>query len=96
MSERARKELLERIETLLKAEDSQALQELLADSRSSDVAEVVEVLDEVARQILFDLLDPKEAGEVLEKLDEATRSEVVEDMTTEELGDIVATLPPDE
>lgn len=96
MSEKARKELLERIETLLEAEDSRALRELLADSRTSDVAEVVEVLDEVARQILFDLMDPKEAGEVLEKVDEATRSEVVEDMTTEELGDIVATLPPDE
>lgn len=96
MSEKARKELLEKIESLLESHDSVALEVLLRESRSSDVAEVVEVLDDEERQILFDLLDPKEAGEVLEKIDDATRSEVVEDLSGEELTDIVATLPPDE
>lgn len=90
------KQLLEKIEELIESQNHQELKELLNMSRSSDLAEVVEVLDEIARQILFDLLDPKEAGEVLEKIDEATRSEVVEDMTSQELGDIVSTLPPDE
>ena len=96
MSEQARKQLLEHIESLIEDQDSAALRELLSDSRSADVAEVVEVLDEVARQILFDLLDPKEAGEVLEKIDDATRSEMVDELTSDELTDIVATLPPDE
>jgi magnesium transporter len=96
MSEEARKQLLERIEQLIEEQDFQELRQLLADSRSSDVAEVVEVVDEIARQILFDLLDPDDAGEVLEKIDDATRSEVVEDMSSDELTDIVATLPPDE
>ncbi len=95
-SEQTRKGLLDRIEELIEANDSNELRVLLSESRSSDVAEVVEVLDEIARQILFDLLDPKEAGEVLEKIDEATRSEVVEDLSNEELTEMVATLPPDE
>ncbi|MCP4710652.1 MAG: magnesium transporter [Planctomycetes bacterium] len=96
MSETARKHLLEKIEQLIEAQDFEELRQLLAASRTSDVAEVVEVLDEIARQILFDLLGAKEAGEVLEKIDEATRIEVVEDLTGKELTDIVATLPPDE
>jgi len=91
-----RKQLLDRIEHLIAKQDFEELRTLLNESRSSDVAEVVEVLDEIARQILFDLLDPRDAGEVLEKIDEATRSEVVEDLTSDELTDIVATLPPDE
>jgi magnesium transporter len=96
MSELARKQLLEQIEKLIEAKDSIVLRELLSDSRSADVAEVVEVLDEAARQILFDLLEPKEAGEVLEKIDDATRSEMVDELTGDALRDIVATLPPDE
>jgi len=95
-SELARKQLLDRIEHLMEAKDFEALRQLLSESRSSDVAEVIEVVDEIARQILFDLLDPRDAGEVLEKIDEATRSEVVEDLTSDELTDIVATMPPDE
>jgi len=96
MSQFERKELLDRIEQLIETKAFEELRQVLSESRSADVAEVVEVLDEIARQILFDLLDPKDAGEVLEKIDEATRSEVVEDLTSDELTDIVSTLPPDE
>ncbi|MBN1844910.1 MAG: magnesium transporter [Sedimentisphaerales bacterium] len=96
MSEEARRQLLDRIEQLIEEKDFEELRQLLSDSRASDVAEVVEVVDEIARQVLFDLLDPEDAGEVLEKIDEATRGEVVEDLTHKELTDIVATLPPDE
>ncbi|MBN1765515.1 MAG: magnesium transporter [Sedimentisphaerales bacterium] len=95
-TELARKQLLDRIEQLIEAKHFDELRQLLSESRSADVAEVVEVLDEIARQILFDLLDAQVAGEVLEKIDEATRIEVVEDLSSDELTDIVATLPPDE
>ena len=95
-SELRRKKLLDRIEQLIEAKDFDELRKLLSESRSADVAEVVEVLDDTERQILFDLLEARDAGEVLEKIDEATRSEVVEDLTSDELTDIVATLPPDE
>ncbi|MBI9016699.1 MAG: magnesium transporter [Phycisphaerae bacterium] len=95
-SQQSTKQLLDRIEDLIDKQHFEALKSLLEETRTSDVAEVVEVVDEVARQILFDLLGPKEAGEVLEKIDEATRNEIVEDMTSNELGEIVSTLPPDE
>jgi len=91
-----RKQLLDRIEQLIEAQEFEELRQVLSQSRSSDVAEVVEVLDEIARQILFDLLGAREAGEVLEKIDEATRSEVLEELSSDELTDMVATLPPDE
>jgi len=95
-TEQTRKQLLDHIEQLIESKDFEQLRQVLSEARSSDVADVVEVLDEIARQILFDLLDPKDAGEVLEKIDEATRSQIVEDLTNDELTDIVATLPPDE
>ena len=60
ISEAARKQLLEQIERLIEKKDFEQLRQLLAASRSADVAEAVEVLDETARQILFDLLDSKE------------------------------------
>ena len=50
-----RKEFLDRIEHLIEEQDFEELRQLLSVSRSSDVAEVVEVLDELTRQILFDL-----------------------------------------
>ena len=91
-----REELLEQTEKLIEARDFDELRRILAEARSADVAEVIEVLDDPARRVVFDLMDPKDAGEVLEKLDEATRSEMVGDLTSDELGDILETLPPDE
>lgn len=91
-----RKKLLETIKQLIESDSQTALGKVLADARSSDIAEVMEVLAEESRVVLLDLLDPKDAGEVLEKLDEATRGEVIEDLSAQELTDIVATLPPDE
>ena len=97
MAERTEQEqLLARIEGLIDSKDLDGLRAVLAESRSSDIAEVVEVLDEADRQILFDLLDPEDAGEVIEKVDEATRSEVVEGLTNDELSTMLSTLPPDE
>ena len=91
-----REQLLLQVESLIEAQQLDQLRALLAESRSADVAEVAEVLDELARQVLFDLLDPEEAGEVLDKMDDATRSEVVEELTSDELRGIVASMPPDE
>ena len=96
MPEQSSKALLAQIEKLIAEQDFDTLREVLAHARTSDVAEVVEVVDNLSRVILFDLLDAKEAGEVLEKVDDATRSEVAEELPREDLSDMVATLPPDE
>ncbi len=96
MTEQTSRKLLERVEDLLDRQDFAALRDLLSEARASDVAEVVEVVDDIARVILFDLLTPEDGGEVLEKIDEATRSEVVEDLPAKDLSNMLATLPPDE
>ncbi len=91
-----RQELQEQIEQLLERQDIDSLQAALSDARSADVAEIVEVLPEESRRLIFDALEPHEAGEVLEKIDEATRAQLVEQLPSEKLTDIVATMPPDE
>ena len=91
-----RRELQEQIKILLEAKDTTTLQLVLADTRSADVAEIVETLPEDQRQILLELLEPEEAGQVLEKIDEVTRNEVMEVLDSNTLSRIVATLPPDE
>ncbi len=94
--EQTRKRLLDRIEDLIENQELHELKTLLAESRSSDVAEVVEVVDEIARQIVFDLLDPEDAGEVLEKVDDATRNQIAQELTEKVFASIISTLPPDE
>ena len=65
------KELLEEIEPLLESEDESGLRALLCDRRSSDIAEVVELVDNDRRRLIFDVLETPIAAEVLEKVNEA-------------------------
>jgi magnesium transporter len=73
-----------------------ALRELLSDQRSSDIAEVVELVDNEQRRAIFDVMDKPTSAEVLEKVDEATRSELFELLKKEELKRIVSELDPDD
>ncbi len=68
------KQLLEQIDELIEQESQDQLQTLLIDQRSSDVAEVIELLDNEERRAVFDVLERHMAAEVLEKVDEATRA----------------------
>jgi len=90
------KQLLHQIEALLEAEDKSALRELLSDQRSSDIAEVVELVDNEQRRAIFDAMDKATSAEVLEKVDEATRAELFELLKDEELSSIVSELDPDD
>lgn len=88
--------LLKQVETLLEANDTERLRELLGDQRSSDIAEIVEILSpEECRQI-FDALDKPDAAEVFEKVDEATRWELFDLFNDEELVDLISELDPDD
>jgi Mg/Co/Ni transporter MgtE len=80
------KELLEQIEHVFESEDVSALRELLSDQRSSDIAEVVELVDNERKRAIFDAMDRPISAEVLEKVDEATRAELFELLKDEELG----------
>ena len=90
------KQLLQQIEILLEANDSQALAKLLNEQRASVLAEVVELLDNEQRRAILDVLDKPISAEVLEKVDQATRSELFEIIPNEELTTLILHLDPDD
>ncbi|MHC4496330.1 MAG: magnesium transporter, partial [Planctomycetota bacterium] len=73
-----------------------ALAELLTEKRSSDIAEIVELVDNEQRRAIFDAMDDPMSAEVLEKVDEATRAELFELLKDEELSSLVSELDPDD
>jgi magnesium transporter len=90
------KQLLQQIELLLDSGDTSALRELLSDQRSSDIAEIVELVDNKERRAIFDVMDKSMSAEVLEKVDEATRAELFELLGDKELTSLVSELDPDD
>ncbi|MHC4084252.1 MAG: magnesium transporter [Planctomycetota bacterium] len=88
--------LLQQIEFLLDTDDTHALAQLLKDKRKSDISEVVELLGNEQRRIIFDVLDKPTAAEVLEKVDEATRGQLFEMLTANEIKTIISELDLDD
>ena len=88
--------LLQQIALLLEADNTAALARLLKEQRSSHTAEIVELLDDEQRRIIFDVLDKPTAAEVLEKVDEATRGELFELLTAGEIKTIISELDLDD
>jgi len=68
--------LLQQVEILLEDGNPKKLKELLDEQRSSDIAEIVQLLDNDQRRVIFDVLERAVSAEVLEKVDEATRAEL--------------------
>jgi magnesium transporter len=90
------KQLVHQIMLLIESEDKPALRELLSSQRSSDIAEVVELVDNEQRRAIFDVIDKPTSAEVLEKVDEATRAELFELLKDEELSSILRELDSDD
>jgi magnesium transporter len=90
------KQLLPQIELLLERGDMSALRELLSDQRSSDTAEVVELVDNEQKRAIFDVLDKSTSAEVLEKVDEATRAELFHLLKDDEIKSLVSELDYDD
>jgi len=88
--------LLQQIELLLEEPSAQGLPQLLQDQRSSDIAEIVELVSNPERRTLFRALDRPMAAEVLEKVNEATRDEVFDLLEHTELKTIFSELDPDD
>ncbi|MHC4061394.1 MAG: magnesium transporter MgtE N-terminal domain-containing protein, partial [Planctomycetota bacterium] len=84
------KELLQQIEVQLESADADALGRLLNDQRSSDIAEIVTLLDNEQRRLVFDVLEKPISAEVLEKVDEATRGELFELLREDEIKSLVS------
>jgi magnesium transporter len=90
------KQLLQQIGDFLESGDLPSLKKLLDDQRTSDIAEVVELVDIEYKRAIFDAMDKSISAEVLEKVDEATRAELFELLENEELSSIVLHLDPDD
>jgi magnesium transporter len=90
------KQLLQQIVLLLESGYKSGLTELLRDQRSSDLAEVVELVDNEQKRSIFDAMEKPTSAEVLEKVDEATRAELFELLSNEELRSLVSELDPDD
>jgi len=88
--------LLRQIEILFESDNRPDLGKLLKEHRSSDIAEVVELLDNEQRHIIFDVLDKPTAAEVLEKVDEATRGTLFELLAASEIKSIISELDLDD
>ncbi|MBN2181399.1 MAG: magnesium transporter [Sedimentisphaerales bacterium] len=90
------KQLLRQIEGLLESGDMPTLVQLLSEQRSSDIAEVVELVDNDYKKAIFDAMDKPMSAEVLEKVDEATRAELFDLLKSEELSSIILHLDSDD
>ena len=90
------KQLFEKIEDLLDSNSRDNLSRLLCEQRSSDIGEIIELLENDERRIVFDLLDRETAADVLEKVDEATRSELFDIFGEKELLGLISELDPDD
>ncbi|MBN2133862.1 MAG: magnesium transporter [Sedimentisphaerales bacterium] len=90
------KNLLQEIEPLLETEDRQSLAPLLHERRSSDIAEVVELVDNDWRRLIFDALETPIAAEVLEKVNEATRACLFDLLEEPEIQKIISELDHDD
>jgi magnesium transporter len=90
------KQLIRQIESLLEIGDISSLRELLSDQRSSDIAEVVELVENEQKRVIFDVLDKSASAEVLEKVDEATRAELFHLLKDNEINALVSELDYDD
>ncbi|HNY77433.1 MAG: magnesium transporter [Sedimentisphaerales bacterium] len=91
-----REQLLREIEPLLESENRATLRELLYDWRTSDISEIVELVDDDRRRLFFDVLETPVAAEVMEKVNEATRARLFEVLKEEELQRIFSEMDWDD
>jgi magnesium transporter len=89
-------QLLHEIEPLLEAQNKGTLRELLYDWRTSDIAEIVELVDDDRRRLIFDVLETDVAAEVLEKVNEATRERLFDLLTHDETRRVFSELDHDD
>ncbi len=90
------RQLVRKIGALLESGDTSALKKLLGEHRSSNVAEVVELVGNEERRIIFDVLDKPTSAEVLEKVNEATRAEMFDLLAKHEIKGIISELDHDD
>ncbi len=96
MHEEQKEQLVAQFRQLLENDNQKGLQELLAEQRTSDISEIVEILDSNNKEAVFELMDDATGAEVLEKVDEATRNELFEIFDRKQLAKLVSELSADD
>jgi magnesium transporter len=96
MAEEQKHLLRQLVEDYLDKDDHVSLKSALEEKRSSDISEIIEILENEERRIVFDILDKSVSAEVLEKVDEATRAELFEILEDKELRELISELNPDD
>ncbi len=89
-------QFLQQIQSVLEDGNIKALGKLLNDQRTSDIAEIVEIVDNDQRRAIFNVMEMSVSAEVLEKVDEATRAELFDILNNDELVSLVSEMDPDD
>ena len=87
---------IERISSIIAADNSEAAHAELADLHPADIAELFQQLDTEQSEYLFRLLDEDTAADVLMELDEDERLKLIEDMPAEEIAKQIDHLDTDD
>jgi len=88
--------LEQQVRTALDAGDLEGLRGLLALQHPSDIADVIDRLDDLARLRVFRLLDLAHAAEVLDETDLAATRALIARLPAGEAADLLDLLPPDD
>ena len=87
----------EHILNLLEQQDEEGLKELLESLHPSDIAEIIDYIDDEEKQLtLFRILDHEEGSKVLAELGDHSRGLVLTEMTPEEISPYIEDLPSDD
>ena len=90
------KELHEQLLNVLQKQDEGQLHAALADAEPADVAEILELLEDVERSRVIFALESAAAAELITLLDERVRDEVVDDLPGDRLAEMVTEMSPDD
>jgi magnesium transporter len=85
-----------RVEKLIAARATDELQALLRRLHPADIADLLDVLDETERVVVFEQLDTVTAAEVLDEALDDTTLDLVEAVPDEQIADLLETLPMDD
>lgn len=91
-----KRELLDRIDAAIEAEDTQALNALLEPMHAADIADIIERLDSSERRVFLGLYSGEIDGEILSEIDESIRDEVLEQLPKHVLAEAVREMDSDD
>ncbi len=90
------KELITKIEYLIKENKEQELHDLLLDIHFADIAEIMDELESHEASYIFNTLDSEKTAEILLELDEDVREKILSNLTPKEIAEELNELSTDD